>query len=214
MPKKTRDQLSARFVLRGAEWPSSSKQCETMEPSSVTQITKTEISSLGTEGRECILGNVYIKAPDLFLGRDNHNPKGPSASSVRLQRCHWCRLPISEKFKLPLKELAKVNTFISQGQFCDKRCAKAFCIDNLPKDPELYSKALSTLELLHRRETDSCDPIREAPPWCFLAEYGGPWTAQQYRENSELGYTYFKNMSQHIPRPMNIPVSSYYREYS
>jgi len=188
--------VGCKFILRGVEWLTSF-------------IPKTETATHSAlEGRECVANNIYIKI-------------GESFRSESAKKCYWCRLLLPQNDegvyqvkKLPLKELSKRNTFLAQGQFCSRECIKAFCIDNHLKQPDVYSKALAVLETQHRRETGSNEPLKSAPPWQFLDEYGGKWTEEQYRTNAMLGYTYTKNTSQHTNKLVEIPVSAYYREYS
>jgi hypothetical protein len=190
--------VNSKFILRGVEWLTSF-------------IPKTETTAhSGLEGRECVANNIYIKAGECSW-LDNATEK----------RCYWCRLVLPQNDqgvyqmrKLPLKELSKQNTFLAQGQFCCRECIKAFCIDNYLKQPDLYSKALAIVEMQHRKDTGSDEPLKEAPPWQFLEEYGGKWSSEQYQTNMLLGYTYTQNTSPVTNKLVEIPMSSYYREYS
>ncbi len=174
-----------RFILRGVEWISS-------------PITKTDISSLGDEGRETIAGHTYIRI-----------------SGEGAKKCWWCHQDLGKNsYSLPLKTLSEPNSTLNLAKFHGRPCAKAYCMDNFQKHPGIFTKALATIEDQNRAETKTSNLVSEAPPWTFLKDYGGPWSVSQYQENLELGLTYSLNVSQHTNSTHHVACSSYYREYS
>ena len=132
-------------------------------------IPKTFVSFLTREKKEMIDNCVYVE------------------TTGKATKCWWCRLPLSKLVRLPIKLLPR-GDYIYEGSFCSHSCAKAFALDNIPKNRPRYGKALALLNHVHRVQNND-QWLMPSPHWTLLQDYEGPLSNIQYKcDINHIGY--------------------------
>lgn len=180
------------FILRGVDWNGENIISE-----------KSDTEFLFVRGKEIIDDNIYIRTQ---TGR----------SGDKIPRCCWWCIDILKEVKdpetqehiyLPLQYFPMKKVYSKEGAFCSKQCAKAYCIDNIPKNPIVYNRALALLESMNREEGGKA--IVAAPSWKLLQSFFGPLTMNQFKSESGV-VSMDPNPS--IRMKNSLPTSSYFRE--
>jgi hypothetical protein len=95
-------------------------------------------------------------------------------------KCWWCKYKF-DTVAVQLPENYYNNTFFCIGNFCSYNCCKSY---NLDLNDSLVYKRESLLNLLYYMTYSIYIPIKSAPHWITLEDFGGTLSIQQFRENS------------------------------
>lgn len=176
------------FILRGIEWDKSFYG---------DSIVKTSTSNFVSRGKEYICGIMYTKS-----------------QVSEPECCWWCKKDLEKDkiFALPIKEVFPKKDVLplaqEEGYFCGRSCAKAYALENISRNKEKYSKALSLLEAQHRKNGGKKDIVK-SPHWKFLNIFSGPLTREQYED--EMGCVDYDENPSYKSKERN-PTSCYFKE--
>lgn len=138
--------------------------------------------------------NTNQKNDDIYTSENNLSNTSVNKSSIlnnvnkiithtlnftKNTKCWWCKYTF-DTIAVQLPENYYNNTFFCIGNFCSYNCCKSY---NLDLNDNLIYKRESLLNLLYFMTYSIYIPIKAAPHWIALEDFGGNLSIKQFREN-------------------------------
>jgi len=97
-------------------------------------------------------------------------------------RCWWCRNQFKTRpIGIPFKRVKGVNEFLCFGNFCSFECALAGSTESGSMRMRMFAGSYLCLMRRDIAGIPLAEPLRPAPHWSALKEYGGHLTLDEFR---------------------------------